>query len=214
MDKVLKPDRFDATPNSTDAAKQWRYCFITFENFLETLPQQELNKLRVLANHVSPKVYDLISEVDTYEEAVAILKTLYVKTPNEILAQHSLATQKQQPGESLDEFCQVTAAQYRETKRDAFISGIISSNVRQLLLENKILDLQTAFHQARALDTAQKSSEPYKLTFMPTTAVTGKTSEQSTLNDENEESKSAASSRIQKCFFCGFDLHPRSKCPA
>ena len=45
--------------------------------------------------------------------------------------------------------------------RDAFITGLLSTNIRQRLLENKTLNLQTAFDQARALDTAQRSSETY-----------------------------------------------------
>jgi len=56
------------------------------------LPQQELNKLRVLINYVSPDVYELIEEAKTYEEAMNTLKPLYVKTPNEIFGRHSLAT--------------------------------------------------------------------------------------------------------------------------
>ena len=228
MDKVLKPERFDASPNSAEAAKQWRHWLITFENFLAALPQQGLNKLRVLVNYVSPDVYELIGEAETYEEAIDTLKALYVKTPNEILARHSLATRKQQTGESLDEylqalktlskdcnFRQVTAVQYRdEAIRDAFISGLISSNIRQRLLENKTLDLQTAFDQARALDIAQKSSESYKLPFLPTAASTRKLSEDKYQKGENSDGTTLASTQSPKCFFCGFDMHPRSKCPA
>jgi len=84
---------------------------------------------------------------------------LYVKTPNEVFARHSLATRTQQTGESLDEYLQalktlskdcnsrqVTAAEYQdEAIRDGFISGLISSKIRQRLLENKTLDLQAAF---------------------------------------------------------------------
>ena len=70
MDKVLKPEHFDASPNSAEAAKQWPHWLITFENFLAALPQQGLNKLRVLVNYVSPDVYELIGEAETYEEAI------------------------------------------------------------------------------------------------------------------------------------------------
>ena len=205
-----------------------RHWLITFENFLTALPQQGLNKLRVLVNYVSPDVYELIGEAETYEEAIDTLKALYVKTPNEILARHSLATRKQQMGESLDEylqalktlskdcnFRQVTAVQYHdEAVRDAFISGLISSNIRQRLLENKTLDLQTAFDQARALDIAQKSSESYKLPFMPTAASTRKPSEDNFQKGDNSDGTTLASTQSSKCFFCGFDVHPRSKCPA
>ena len=108
-----------------------------------------------------------------YNEAINLSKSLYVKTPNEIFARHKLATQKQQPRESLDEYLQeltilskdcnfsdLTAYQYRdEAVRDAFITGLLSTNIRQCLLENKTFNLQTVFDQARALHTAQRLSE-------------------------------------------------------
>ena len=168
MDKVLRPERFDTKPNAQDASKSWRHWLTTFENFVEAIPDEEVNKLNVLINYVSSEVYQLFYEATTYDEAINLLKSLYVKTPNEIFARHKLATRKQQPGESLDEYLQelkilskdcnfsdVTAYQYRdEAVRDAFITGLLSTNIRQRLLENKTLNLQTAFDQTRALDTA------------------------------------------------------------
>jgi len=83
-------------------------------------------------------------------------------------------------------FRQVTAAEYRdEAIRDAFISVLVSSNIRQRLLENKTLDLQAAFDQAKALDIAQKNSESYNLPFMPTAAAVGKPSEDNAQKGEN-----------------------------
>ena len=44
----------------------------------------------------------------------------------------------------------VTAVQNRDNAiRDAFIAGLQSSHIRQRLLENKTLDLETMFDQAR-----------------------------------------------------------------
>ena len=103
-----------------------------------------------------------------------MLKTLYIKTPNEIFAHHKLATRKQQIGKTLDQylqglnllskdcnFRQISAIQHcEEAIRHTFISGLLSGSIRQRLLENKTY-LQAAFDQARALDTAQKTSETY-----------------------------------------------------
>ena len=44
---------------------------------------------------------------------------------------------------------------------NAFISGLSSLSIRQQLLENKILDLQTLFMQALSLDLAQQNNELY-----------------------------------------------------
>ena len=228
MDKALKPDRFDVNPNIVDAAKRWRHWLLTFENFIAILPQENMNKLQILINFVSPDVFDLFCNASSYEEAIATLKTLYVKTPNEIFARHSLASQKQLSGETLDEylqalktlskecnFRQVTASEYRdEAIRDAFISGLSSNNIRQRLLENKTLDLQTAFDQARTLDIAQKNSESYQFAIMPSTAATSSPYIANTPTEETIQNTTAASIRTLKCFFCGYSSHPRSKCPA
>ena len=57
----------------------------------------------------------------------------------------------------------MTASEHRDQFIiDAFINGLLNNNVRQRLLENKELDLQTAFDQARSIDTALKSAEYYQ----------------------------------------------------
>jgi len=159
MDKVLRPDRFDVLPSSANAVKQWRHWLKIFENFLQELgtKRENLNKLTVLVNYVNSDVYELFSEAATYDDALAQLKALYVKAPNEIYARHALATRKQQLDEymralkALSKDCnyqQVSANQYRdEAVRDAFISGLQSSTIHQRLLENNTLELEAAFNK-------------------------------------------------------------------
>ena len=91
----------------------------------------------MLVNFLSAEVYAFISKAQTYENAGNILKSVYVKTPNEVFSRHKLYTWKQENGESLDEFMQalkvlskscnfrdVTSKKYHdEVIRDAFISG-------------------------------------------------------------------------------------------
>ena len=49
----------------------------------------------------------------------------------------------------------ISAEEYREELiQDTFINGLASPLIRQRILENKQLDLQTAFDQANALDLA------------------------------------------------------------
>ena len=47
-----------------------------------------------------------------------------------------------------------------------------SNQIRQRLLENKTLDLKAMFDQARALDSAMRSSESYSVPQPVTTAAT------------------------------------------
>ena len=155
MERLLRPERLDCDPNSSTAAQEWKHWLQTFKTFIAALPQDNLNKLGLLVNFVSPRIYESISECATYDDALSVLKNLFVKPANEVFARHRLATRRQEPGETIDEyFCAlkilskdcnfkaVTAKEHcEEFIRDAFISGLQSSSIRQRLLENKTLDV-------------------------------------------------------------------------
>ena len=105
-----------------------------------------------------------------------VTRLIYIKPKNEIFARYLLSTRKQDPGETLDQFlqqlktlakdCNFKATSAEEASddaiRDAFISGLLSCNIRQRLLENSSLDLQTAFTNARSLEMAEKQNLSYR----------------------------------------------------
>ena len=231
MERLLKPDRLNTDPNASPASKKWLHWLWTFENFLTVLPQKGLDKLSVLTNYVSPKIFVYIEECTEYDRAIVVLKELFVKPKNEIFARNVLATRSQQIAESLDEYLQVlktlskdcnyqvvTAVQNRDNAiRDAFITGLQSSHIRQHLLENKTLDLATIFDQARALESTQKSSESYGFTAHPVgAAMTSSTPLDSDYSPDRGSSGATGQSYSQgsKCYFCGSLKYPRSKYPA
>ena len=100
---------------------------------------------------------------DNYDKLAITNRTNICKTCN------------QQVGESLDVYLQklkrlstdcnflaVSAKLHKEEAiRDAFISGILSNEIRQRLLEDQDLSLQSAFDKARSLEIAQKNAEVY-----------------------------------------------------
>ena len=105
----------------------------------------------------------------------------------------------------------VTAAQYRdEALRDAFISGLLCHSIRQRLLENDNLNLELAFNQARAMESAKRSSESYGISQLSSNLTTA------TVVTENESrgklsEKLISAAANQKCYFCGLKHHPRSR---
>ena len=138
-----------------------------------------------------------------------MLKNLYGKTPNEIFARHLLATARQTPEQSLNDFVQklqslgkdcsfrpVTAHVYREEMvRDAFINGIILSSIRQRLLENLELTLRDAVTQANTLELAQQNSLAYDVPdnlYRHVAAITEKDQLISKSQLEEEESQLAS----------------------
>ena len=150
MEKLLQPERFNVDSNAPNSAKAWTHWYKTFDNFMESLTDP--NKLKLLTNFISPDIYAYIMGCTTFEQAINILKNIYVKPKNEIFARHVLAIRYQQHGESMDSYFQellslakdcnfvaVNAATYAdESICDSFISGIQSPLIRQRLLEQYI----------------------------------------------------------------------------
>ena len=55
MDRLLKPERFEVEPNSKTASKEWRHWLKTFENFVQSLSEDnQANKFPLLTNLVAP----------------------------------------------------------------------------------------------------------------------------------------------------------------
>ncbi|XP_065658048.1 uncharacterized protein LOC136082565 [Hydra vulgaris] len=156
MSKILKPTRLDLDHNAPTASKEWKHWKQTFENFIEDFGEDAPDKFRSIINFVSSNVYDYIEECDSYERIIKTLEKLYIKAPNEVFARHQLLIRHQTSAKT------VTRELYREKQiRDLFISEITSNYIRQRLLENSTLNLQSAFNQARSLDIAQRNSESY-----------------------------------------------------
>ncbi|XP_068200687.1 uncharacterized protein [Palaemon carinicauda] len=217
MERLLRPSRFDVDHNSAQAAKEWTHWLRTFTNIVEAvqLTTPTLDKLVLLTNYVAPSVYDYISECETYEKAEEVLTSLYVKPNNEIFARHPLATCRQNSSESLDQFLQalkllakdcqfkgVTAEEACDSYvRDAFINGLVSGTIRQRLLENLTLNLNTAYEQARTLEMAQKCSASYSSAEPVNAAVSAMSREEESFSAENKSVSVSAATSSARCFF-------------
>ena len=111
----------------------------TLNNFIATLTDP--NKLHLLHNYIGHHAFTIIQDEVEFDAAVAALKVQYQRPVNEVYARHILASRKQRPEESIDEFLQclrvlardcnykeVTAAVYQEESiRDSFIAGLRSN---------------------------------------------------------------------------------------
>ena len=86
MKRILRPDRCDADPNSGTATRKWNHWHKTFTNYLESIAHHEPNKLNVLVNHLTPRVYDYISGCISYYTAINMLPDQYVKPKNKVFA--------------------------------------------------------------------------------------------------------------------------------
>ena len=236
MDKFLRPGTLDIDPDSPSATDDWEMWKANFGAFVDAIDVSlKPDKLKLLRAHVSSGIFKLIKNVSCYAEAETLLEARFVRPTSSVYSRHLLATHKQQAGETIDQYlgklktlaqnCSFKAATAEQVEkmaiRDAFITGLASSSIRQRLLENLELDLEDAVKQARTLEMAQLHSEAYRTEPYPISApALAGTKEDGKHPDEDEaESKLTASAfqadiRRSRCYFCGGPYHPRHLCKA
>ena len=238
MDRILKPAKFLIDPDSSTATKEWRHWVRTFRSYVNRFvsanssQEADEDRLAALVSCATPEVFEYFDQCTTYEEAEETLERLYVKQRNEIFARYLLRTAKQGPSQTIADFkclvvklakdCNfkdVTAQQYRDDlTRDAFISGLISSKIRQRLLENKTLSLKDAYGIAVTIDDARRDNRVF-------CKSTSGNEEPSMINSMDVEVQStvegtspnclAASASKSVCYRCGSSkAHDFRKCKA
>ena len=100
-----------------------------------------------------------------------------------------------------------------KTKYEIFLfstTGLNPNTIRQRLLENRSLDLNTAIDQARVFYTVQKNSECYSRPFQPIGAVKIKNSDTSVI----ENCAAAPNNTNSRCYICNGPRHDRQNCLA
>ena len=232
MDRLLRPNVLTLDPDTPTASSHWNHWIHRFRNFIRSTQATEEEKLRLLINYISPEVFEYVSLCQSYNEAISILESTFVKPVNEVFARHKLLSRRQQPNESIDRYvealrqlsrdCQfkaVTAEKNRDDCiRDSFIRGLQSTHIRQRLLENTLtLSLSDAHSQARALESAQAQSQQYE-DPCPSTTINALSRASSEKGDSDNESKKSdrnlCALRSRRCYFCGQGNHSRNDCPA
>ena len=162
MNKVIKPERLDVDPGSTQATAKFNHWFETFTYYLDALQTADVEHtiLHILINLISFHVYQHIADINGYyDRTIQTLKNLYIKFKSVETARHELRMYQQHTQESLDQFvlcleklskeCEcknVPSKDYpQELMPDDFIAGMTSDPIRQHLLENRQLTFQQAY---------------------------------------------------------------------
>ncbi|VDP93510.1 unnamed protein product [Echinostoma caproni] len=229
MNRHLRPEKFDTDLNAPDDSKQWTYWIRTFNALLKRVQAEDSDKLEILIKFLSLTVYEHVSDCNTFDDAISTLQSLYVRHRYLIFVRHLLATCKQECGQKVNQFVQkiktiskdcdfrsVSAEEHRDDAMlDAFITGLLSNNIRTRLLAQVSLNFQTAYDMARSLESAQQQSRSYGSENLPCASSASTSSPAppvSTVMVESEPVLSATSK--ETCYFCGYSKHPRTKCLA
>ena len=240
MDKVLRPERLNLDPKlsadgrNTIAFSHWTK---TMENYLKVLksgqaPLTDEQMFNALINYISPEIYQTISSLATYTEAIAHLNTIFVKKTNENHARHSLATRIQQEGETIDQFyvtlcslikdCNFKAVTEQthaeESVRTALIAGVKSDAIRQRLLEETV-DLEKTLSLAKSVEGSIRNAASYQASsYNNRPSLNSLQSPQEGLLAAISESEHTLAAAYKpspnSCGNCGKGRHPRNQCPA
>ena len=72
-----------------NAVKEYKHCLQSFQNLIAALPiDAEPNKLNHLVKYVDHFVYELLADCADYNSTLEVLKNLYIKPRNKILARY------------------------------------------------------------------------------------------------------------------------------
>ena len=141
MDQLLRPAIFN--PASTNEWKEWAHWKAKFEMFTAGIEDvTDNNKMGLLLNFVSADVYSYISNTDNYHDAIAALDKVYSLRNNVLQTRHLFNTVSKADRQS-------------EAIRDAFISGVLSVNIRQRFFESDKTGLNEIENLAKDLETAR-----------------------------------------------------------
>ena len=221
MEQILRPTIFDADPHSSDATKKWNHWFRNFSAYIHSVDSAKLDKLEILIRFVDHTVYDYITDCADYDAAISLLQKLYIRPKNIVYSRHLLATCKQEPGQDVDQFVQklkslvkdcdfkaVSAVEHaNEAVRDALITGLQSTVIREKLLSCHELDLNKAHEVTRALELAHKQSQSYTYGQPISCSLPDPI-------DSVKDDAPVTAATQPLCYFCGNSKHPRAKCPA
>jgi len=135
--------------NRLASEKEWKHWKRTFQHYVTAFETEgtRLDKLHVLTNFLSYKLYEYIDECEFFDSAIIALDGVFIKTANGVFARCRLATTGLKPGQSMDEYLQellrlgedcnfraVSKTEHRDgCIRDAFINGILWHPIRQRL---------------------------------------------------------------------------------
>ena len=134
----------------TSSSQEYKHWFRTFEYFLHVLPQEGINKLRILTNFLSPQTFEHISECNTYD-----LNFGGVKEPLVV----GLATLSEEPlnlFENLTPDCKPIASKSRLYSAED--RNFISSEV-QLLYKEGVIEPLTSLWRSQVVVTRNERSK-------------------------------------------------------
>lgn len=163
-----------------------------------------------------------------------------MKHKNEIFARHVLVTRCQEHFESFDQFIQElkllgkdynfktgTAAEAADKYvRNAFVNEMSSNVIRQWVLENNTLYLETAYKSGHTLVMAYNQSSSYSQSQVDSITASAAVSSAQFLCvcgrvqvvEEQVGGPGSLSAAVTpagpKCSFCGYSRYPRPSCPA
>ena len=225
MERILCPDQLKTDATSPNAEKEYKHWKRTFNNFMDECQDNAPNKLRCLTRHVSSEIFEYNADVEAFDTAIAILDKIFIQKKYELFSRHLLATRKQQPSDSLDEFLQelhrlskdcqlsaVSAQNYRqELVRDAFINGISFNSSKTARKSNS--DSYTSIRSSSILRLCRENDQAYSTSHAVAAVKTSTIDTNST--SKLEETVAAAMNKKKKnCWFCDGSFHSRNQCPA
>ena len=146
------------------------------------------------------------------------------------MMRYNLRSRTQQTGETVTEFMSqlellakkctiaaVTAAEHRELLlADAFVAGLLSTPIKQRLLESTEISLTNLQNTARSMELATENAKILTVssTMPPVFGATSNSSPSPKSAQQYYHSSTRTRHKMNNCMWCGGPRHDRAICPA
>jgi len=95
----LRPKELSIETTAPDACKTFTYWLRTVRDYIDYLEGRvaddpAINKARIIVSCLSPSVYPIVEEEETFDGFIATFYAAYVKKANNVYARHLLVSRR------------------------------------------------------------------------------------------------------------------------
>ncbi|KRZ16133.1 hypothetical protein T11_17666 [Trichinella zimbabwensis] len=89
MNATLTLNKFSVDSTAMNAEKEWKFWLLQFDDFVQLTVDAGISLLKVLRLYLTAATFVYVKDCKSYDESIAKVNEVYVKSKNGILARHS-----------------------------------------------------------------------------------------------------------------------------
>ena len=223
MARFDPPEKFDIT--KPDSWPDWRQRFQRFRAASKLKSEDEETQISALIYSMGPEAEHIFKTFDAakaavYDEVIKCFDAHFTPKLNIIYERAKFRSRVQKSGENVETFVRALyelaeTCNFGNSKqdniRDSIVIGLADKTVSQKLQMKSDLTLDQAIQYARQSEMVKSQNSTVESDHVSSIRnPSGRSGFRKSSNRQDNSNRASSES----CDFCGYDPHPRNKCPA